>query len=227
MRKFLIGIAVAASLLGAFSIYMNLPAYRCRLSIQIDTPEGPKMGTGVFAVHQIHIRWGLPETKGVRSRVRGEAIFIELGKGHHVVALLALGRWGEDKYRMSSLPLLAFLAAGRKIEWFDVKNQKGSVPLKGDLIPTLVTFADVNDARSARVVPPDQFGSVFGPGYRFAGATIEITKDPITTGIKNKLPFLNRPFPWTKKSTTGYFIDTRPVMHGSYRLEYGQFKRKR
>jgi hypothetical protein len=54
----------------------------------------------------------------------------------------------------------------------------------------MVTISDVNNANSVRVVWPDEFEAVFGPGYRFKRAWIELTKDPVTRGIEKRLPFL-------------------------------------
>lgn len=56
-------------------------------------------------------------------------------------------------------------------------------------LPTLVTFTDLNDPMSVRVVDPDGFEQAFGPGVRFKRAFIEMTNDQVTRGIEKKLPW--------------------------------------
>ena len=80
----------------------------------------------------------------------------------------------------------------------------GIVPVKGALIPVLVTFADPANPGTARVVPPDDAEAVLGKGYRLHGVTAEVVPngfwpldfggalgEPVTRGIATKLPWLN------------------------------------
>jgi hypothetical protein len=91
------------------------------------------------------------------------------------------------------------LLQGRKLE--------GSVELRPDLIPTLVSFSDLSDPASARVVPPTDagFAAAFGPGFRLARVTLEmvpagvwpfnrvgLSGTPVTRGIEGKMPQLIR-----------------------------------
>ncbi len=82
----------------------------------------------------------------------------------------------------------------------------GRVTLDGDLVPTLITFADLKDPKTARVVTLDGFEAAFGAGYRFRSASIEmvpvgwwplnligITGTPITRGIETRLVWWNNP----------------------------------
>ena len=57
-------------------------------------------------------------------------------------------------------------------------------------LPTLVTFADLKDATSVKVVQPDQFETDFGPGYKFLAAKIAATTDAPITGLSRVLPWL-------------------------------------
>ena len=50
----------------------------------------------------------------------------------------------------------------------------GSVPVKGALIPVLVSFADAAAPGSARVVPPDDAEAVLGTGYRLQAISVEV-----------------------------------------------------
>jgi hypothetical protein len=54
-----------------------------------------------------------------------------------------------------------------------------------------VTFSDPKDPKTARIIRPDEVLAVFGPGYRFKRAWIEMTNAPVTRTIKQSLPWLD------------------------------------
>jgi hypothetical protein len=72
---------------------------------------------------------------------------------------------------------------------------KGEVPL--DILGLFVRFRDPNDSRTVERVDPANFAASYGHGLRLNGATIEITDDPLTTGIEQKLPWLKDGGPGT------------------------------
>ncbi len=217
MRTVGIVIAVVVAAIGLAAFYYNFPDHRYRLTIEIETPEGIKTGSSVIAVYATDVKWGLPESTGLRSRIEGEAVFVDLGAGRNVIAILAHGKSGEQPDRVNMLVQNAFRAAGRNIEWFEAKYQTGTAPLKGELIPTLVTISDLKDPKTARVVSPDDFEAVFGPGYRFTRASVEVTRDAVTTGIEGKLAPLLAEISKIRRVA----IDSR-----QFNIGLGQFARK-
>jgi hypothetical protein len=58
-------------------------------------------------------------------------------------------------------------------------------------LPTLATLSDPNDSATLRIVRPDDLQQIFGRGIRWRGVTIEMTTDPVTRGLEQRLPFLN------------------------------------
>ena len=44
-----------------------------------------------------------------------------------------------------------------------------------------------------KLVDPTNLAATFGPGYRIAKATIEVTDESLTHGIENKLPWVRPP----------------------------------
>jgi hypothetical protein len=183
-------IAIPVAWVGGAFVYETLNTYshRFRLTIEVDTPEGVKAASSVIQATHTGKATGLPQTGGTYSSVRGEAVFVELGNNRHVIAVLAFGpHAGQDQ-----IDQLAADAFGRnRAFWYkEAPSWTGRAELTGDLIPTLVTFTDLNDPTTAQVVRPDAFESVFGPGVRFKRAWIEITGDPVTRGIEKKLPWL-------------------------------------
>jgi hypothetical protein len=126
--------------------------------------------------------------------VRGEAVFVDLGAGRNVIALMAHGPRGESVDQMITLPVEAYgYSKWDEPAWEGRAKMQGPVELRPPLVPTLVTFSDLNDPKSARVVLPGEVEQVLGPGTRFKGAWIDMTSDPATQEIERKLPWWNGP----------------------------------
>ena len=58
------------------------------------------------------------------------------------------------------------------------------------LIPLLVRFRDIRDPKLVELVDAADLAAAFGSGVALRRATIEITRDPVTTGIETRLPWL-------------------------------------
>jgi hypothetical protein len=57
-------------------------------------------------------------------------------------------------------------------------------------LPMLVWFSDARDPKTVELVDPTDIGARLGPGVRLTRATLETTREPVTTGIERKLPWL-------------------------------------
>lgn len=192
--KWLAILMVASTAVWAW-IALGFPdhAHRFRLTVEVDTPDGLRSGSSVVEVERKDVTW-LP-VPGPRHefRVRGEAVFVDLGSGRNVVAVLA----HDDAEDVSRIITLWVEAYGRhkwdEDVWSGRTELQGTVELKPPLIPTLVTFADPLDLNTVRVVRPGEFERVFGPGFHFRRATLEVVPAsvPMTSGtIEQRLPWL-------------------------------------
>ena len=166
--------------------------HRFRLIIEVEADGAPRVGSSVIEVHTTDYKTGSAETVGLRSQVFGDAVFVDLGHGRNVVALLAFNPHA-SREAIDLLDYKVFLAANRKLEISDLPTLTGRARLPDDLVPTLVTFSDLNDPKSAREVGSAEFENVFGPDVYFKGAWIEMTKDPVTKGIEKKLLWWSKP----------------------------------
>ena len=122
---FLLLIAVPVVWLGSAFVYetANSSVHRFRLTIEVDTPEGLKRGSGVWQSAWTRKADWIPQTGGALSSLRGDAVFVELGQGRHVIAILGLGATGSD-YGIESLAARAF---GRdKPLWFGAEVPRRS-----------------------------------------------------------------------------------------------------
>ena len=149
--------------------------------------------SSVVEVERKRIRWPVPGSRYTHL-VRGEAVYVDLGSGRNVVAVLAHGENAEEVDRINSFWVEA---NGRyrydEDVWSGREELRGAVELKPPLIPTLVTFTDALDPDTVRVVRSGEFEEVFGPGFRFRRATLEVVPAsvPVTSGvIEQRLPWL-------------------------------------
>lgn len=212
-----------AGLYVAVQLVFPTHTYRYRLTIEAEVDGQVKSGSGVIeAVGKEQPRLG--DVSGAVG-LRGDAVFVDLGRAGHVIAVLALGPKGDNVDGPIYLGLQAFKARGSFGApfdgWDEVAKMTGRrAELEPELIPTLVTFANLEDPKTARVVRPNEFEAVFGPGVRFKRAIIEITNDPVTRGVEKKLPLIKLLRQDAKVSRIHWIGDP-------FRASSGQFERGR
>ena len=74
----------------------------------------------------------------------------------------------------------------------------GVITLPDYQYPMLVTFEDITDPASVRLVDPADLAASFGPGVRLKSVVLEVTDEPVTEGRVEDLvssaggPFRNR-----------------------------------
>jgi hypothetical protein len=194
-------LALLAALVIGDQIRINRPAHKYRLTVEVETPEGRKSASGVMAVHPDR-----SYTRRGQTRTLGDAIFVDLGQGKNLVALLAHVDKNLVLDDMNYVALRAYTVAsgGKRVPFSEMSRLTGVVPVKGELIPVLVSFADQAMPGTARVVLPDDAEAVLGQGYRLQGISVEVVPngywpldfggalgEAVTRGIQAKLPWLN------------------------------------
>lgn len=194
------------------------PSYehRFRITLAVTTPDGVKEGSSVWSVTCSEpLPGGLSTMTGGCSTV-GEAVFVDLGHGRNLIALMARGPLG-DGVDVYDLAARAFDYAnvprnrdGNRIaSWISyAPHWQGSRALAGNNILTVVSFADLNDPASARVVEATHAGiaSVLGAGYRLERIALEmvpagiwplnligLSGAPVTSGIGIHLKWIDDP----------------------------------
>jgi hypothetical protein len=193
-------LALLAALVIGDQIRINRPAHKYRLTVEVETPEGRKSASGVMAVHPDR-----SYTRRGQTRTLGDAIFVDLGQGKNLVALLA---HVDKNLVLDDINYVAFRAymeaAGKRVPFGEMSRLTGVVPVKGALVPVLIAFADPAAPGTARVVRPDDAEAVLGKGYRLQGISAEVVPngywpldfggalgEPVTRGIQAKLPWLS------------------------------------
>jgi hypothetical protein len=198
--KWLGPIVLLAALVIGDQIRINRPGHKYRLTVEVETPEGLKSASGVMAV--------FPDrgySLGGQTRTKGDAVFVDLGAGKNLVALLAQTDKPLDLDGVNYLALRAYRAAGREVSFNGLSRMTGAVPVPTALTPILLTFANPEDPLSAHAVAPDDLEKAMGSGFRLHGMSVEALPngfwpldyggsfgEPVTRGIEVRLPWLSR-----------------------------------
>ena len=171
-------------------------SYRYRLTIRVETPEGVRTGSGVLECRAFDTEGQFPQLDRRRggAMVAGEAVVVDLGSRGLLFVLLSGGR----RPYVDELSANAVVRAGlvrRGPELYtdfakEVTNVHGEVAVLPSELPTLVRFRDIADPSSVEFVDPNDLTASFGLGVRLLGASIEMTSDPVTTGIEKQLGWL-------------------------------------
>jgi hypothetical protein len=194
-------LALLAALVIGDQIRINRPAHKYRLTVEVETPQGRRSASGVLAVHPDR-----SYTRRGQTRTLGDAVFVELGQGKNLVALLA--HVDNNNLVLDDINYVALRAyaeaSGKRVPFSGMSGLTGTVPVKGALIPVLVSFTDPAVPGSAKVVSPDDAEAALGQGYRLRGLTAEVVPNgywpldfggvlgqPVTRGIQAKLPWLS------------------------------------
>jgi hypothetical protein len=196
MRKLgiTLGVVVAGVAL-LVAIYELGYTYRYyRLAIEVDVDEQVKSGSSVIQVTRrldpVPGRpWGHYSTAAI-----GEAVFVDLGpRGNLFVLLTDEGIKSPEVLGARTFhfdPTDTTDTAEQQRRAKALTAERAQAELRPDQLPLLVTFANLDDPATARVVRPDEFAQVFGAGVRLRRAWVEMTSDPVTRGIEKKLPWL-------------------------------------
>ena len=136
-------IALLAALVIGDQIRINRPAHKYRLTVEVETPEGRKSASGVVAVHPDR-----SYTRRGQTRTVGDAVFVDLGQGKNLVALLA---HVDNNLVLDDMNYVAFRAymeaAGKRVSFNEMSRLTGIVPVKGALIPVLVSLCRSGQSR--------------------------------------------------------------------------------
>jgi hypothetical protein len=191
-------VALLATLFIADQIRIKRPSHKYRLTVEVETPEGVKAASSVISVHpdRGYSRQG-------HTGISGDAVFVDLGGGKNLIALLAHIDNAVDLDGMNYLALRAYKAAGLNVSFNEMSRMTGAVPVSGALIPILVTFGDLSEPGTARTASPHDLKAAFGSGFQLHRISAEVVPngfwpldiggplgEPVTRGIEAKLPWL-------------------------------------
>ncbi|MHA6317627.1 hypothetical protein ACXYN8_08205 [Altererythrobacter sp. CAU 1778] len=195
------GLALALS---ACNFTDDTPTYRYRLKVEVETPEGLKSGSSVIEVNTGFGRSPMaPSSRALRFKVRGEAAAVDLGERGVLFALLRSENEVEwASHVMFLLTPQVTSSDGRDYEatFAEMLKRRGEIelpryfPIQGmrrPARPMLVTFGDLDEPTSVEKVAPDNLAATFGEDVELRRITVQLTTDPVTTGIEDQLWWLS------------------------------------
>ena len=214
MKKIGIIVILIAAVVVYFKLAYPDYTYRYRMTVEVDTPDGLKSGSSVIEIHTT--QWpdwlaGLANGNTSAVDITGEAIFVDLGNNKNVVCLLSTGILGEGvNSMMYLLPRAFFELQGSKPEWAkklsSMTGQK--IEIIKNQVPSIITFSDIKNPKTAKmvyaigahevtdgknksqyqnIVEIDNFEEIFGKGFRLNSVLVELTNDPVSHDLIEKL----------------------------------------
>jgi hypothetical protein len=187
-------------------------SFNQKLTVVVSTPDGERSGSAVTNV-VTYIGTILLSGSQAENRIDGEATVVEVMPGKFLFALvgeetknLALRAWGDRVASNKTEDKLAM-----------IEDLRESIVLPSKLHPMLVTFDDINDPKSVKLVDPANLTASFGAGYALKSITIEVTDEPVTVGkISSKLL-------WIPSLKGGYLHGGFTSKGAPYGLHAGNF----
>ena len=181
-----------------------LPTYRYRLTVTAQTPEGVRQGSSVIEVRTTEVgKHALPQDRGLRKHVEGEAVVVDLGQRGLLVAMLRdRSGQGWPAFVLHSLlrPPASPMGETDRQHFdrvlalrglHDLPRVTGTGATRMDNYPVLLRFPADGATVGAAPVNPDALAAAFGPGVALTRITIEPTDAPITRRIRKRLTWLS------------------------------------
>jgi hypothetical protein len=194
----------------------NFPTYRYRLTVEVDTPQGLRVGSSVIEVMTGEDSRKSLSLGNVHHNIHGEAVAVDLPGGRTLFALLRSEDsvdWAtnivfrltptetrpdkKDGFDATFAATFEKMRANRGLQQIPhfkpVENQwqKADAPER-NLWPMLVTFTDIRDPKSVEKVDPDHLDTTFGKGVTLKRITVQVTDDSVTSGIEKRLGWLRK-----------------------------------
>lgn len=159
-----VAVGLAVLIGGAIAWWsLSYPSYSYRYRLAVEVEADGKLHNGASVIEVTITKqpnWGSAPPQ--RMQVEGEAVFVDLGDGRNVIALLARGPNASDVDYPSYITTELFGLSYADRDLVHIPSMQGSRAIPDGLLPTFVTFADLNDPKTARVVQPHEFSQVFG-----------------------------------------------------------------
>lgn len=186
--RFIAFIVLTLVLVGYYKYAYPTYSWQQTTKIVVQTPIGLVSGSSTANVEWRTFPKIFPDMIGFESSFVGEATIVDLGSDKYIFALLsgapALGPH-VFKEEVSAYNTYINLLSSSNFELYLKQTTKAkgvtkAIPLK--YYPKLVTYSDIKDPASLRLVDPEKLATIFGAGYAMKSITLEITDLPVSAG---------------------------------------------
>ena len=151
-----------------------------KLTVTVNTPSGTVSGSSVsrIGIAFAEDAWLAPGYAYSAGQT-GEAVVVEVAPGKYLFALL------DDRQRL--LAFRIFLgdqaeAQPNKQQATEIQQSRKRAVLQPKQFPTLVTFDDIKDSRTVKLVDPKRLSDWFDVGYSLKSISLEVTTASLSTG---------------------------------------------
>ena len=208
-----VGVVVLLFAVGAYAMgeLTTSGTWRYKMTVVVETPEGLKSGSAVreMSNSRSKIELDLPQATHP-AKITGEAVVVDLGERGILFALLNGYRYGPDHAKTILFDVFPSGQGGNSAEGIKYYSnlRDAKAVLEAPDYPVLVMFRNINDPKSVEPVmrirggsgyvrreeykiKEDCFEELFGKGVRLKEITIEMTDEPVTWVVKNKLSWID------------------------------------
>lgn len=180
-------------LVGFFAIICALTLTGCeryawhqKLTVTVETPTGEVSASSVSAVSWAK-HWIQTDGMGWDYDLTGEAVVVEVTPGRYLFALLKSEATTEYMGSVAAASIAG--RDGRVIDgalFGEVRDKRdraaGVITVPEVQYPMMVTFGDIADPASVKLVDPADLAASFGPGVRLKSVVLEVTDEAVTVG---------------------------------------------
>jgi hypothetical protein len=181
----------------------NTAEVRYKVTVEVDDMGTHRSGTSVwsFKLSEPTVALASPYD----AEFKGEAVAVDLGNRQVLFALLKDENGGLGTVQLWPEHLFKDLTSGserirnirqtasnegvsRELPRFRPAISHSREPFVN--YPLLVRFRALDRPDSVEAVPPDALDKAFGAGVKLKRISVQITDEPVTDGIKKRLPWL-------------------------------------
>jgi hypothetical protein len=221
MKPLLILAAIALAGFMAFRVLIGgqTVSWHQRLTVAVQTPRGEVSSSAVTSVINTETNGVLvlPEARGVRGKIMGEAVAVEVLPGRWLFTLLSGDGWQTDAAHWV-YPAYGLESAGsyqQSMSRLMEEPLNQPVPLPPDGWPMLVTFDDITQPETVRLVDPDDLDATFGCERESADMRFPWRDAGLTyrAWVEREVTRLSREMAAERSGVTGLAGDAIAEMH--------------
>lgn len=193
MRVLGIAAALCVSLYGLYLYALPSVTIRYRLALTVVADGAEHTGSSVVGVtYGTRVPLFSNHSGRIYTEVKGEAVAVDISNRGTLFALLKAGSSHRSSPEFIIPKAFGFPGGSVPDDGFSrLSALAGRVDLSPVDLPLLVRFRDLSEPTTVERVDPSDLAEAFGRGVYLKQAWVEITRDPVTTGIEKRLPWLS------------------------------------
>lgn len=192
-RRWLFALGVPVLLLAVYKLMY--PTYSWRQKMTVELLVGDEVITS-SSISEVSVKFQpavLSEIGHITSSIRGEAVALKIQERGYLFALLATRDGDVEWPKWAVLTIFRDLLPNEDLrsQLKKISSVRMSRELPVDDYPMFVSFEDVGDPTTIRIVDIDDLDAVFGSDVELRKVYLSLTDEPVPKGsLDNILPWL-------------------------------------